>query len=247
MREPRAALVAAAVVAGLLLAPASARAEDEVDPRALEAERLAGAAHAAYERGAYGDALDLYLQASKVQPAAILLFDIAVLYDAHLGAPAIARDYYGRALAAPDLERSLAERAKARMAEIEGPRAPKAPARDVAERKAAPHAGWHPLRIAGVAAGAAGLLSLGATGVLAVVAKNKDAEAAGYCDGDRCTDARAIALTDDAKGLASVADVTFVAGAALVTAGVVLWLVAPSRAPKPASLGPRGAALGWAW
>jgi hypothetical protein len=92
----------------------------------------------------------------------------------------------------------------------------------------------HPLAVAGLATAGAGVLSLGVTGALALAAKSKDDEASGLCDGDRCTDPRALELTDDAKGLANAATATFVVGAVLVAGGIVLWLVAPKRNPSPA-------------
>ena len=70
----------------------------------------------------------------------------------------------------------------------------------------------------------------------------EDDEAAGLCNGDSCVDPRALALTNDAVGLATAANVAFAAGAVLIAAGVTLFVLSPSRAPSV-----RATARGLAW
>jgi len=213
-----------AIVALALSFSCLAYADDEVDPNALRAEKLAAEADTKQAAGAHAEAIELYQEANKTSPAAIFLFNIARLYDTKLGAPSLALDYYRRSVAAGDLEDALSNDARRRIAELEkkSDSTPPGKVEPPSER------GWHPLAIAGVASAGAGLLSLGTSGILALVAKSKDSDASAFCDGDRCTDARAIELTNDAEDLANAATVTFVIGAVLAAGGVVLWLVAPS-------------------
>lgn len=122
MREHRArlAVVAAALALAMMTASSSALADDEVDATSLRVEQLADDAFARAGRGAYKEALALYLQANDAAPSAALAFNIAWLYDKQLGAPALALDYYRRALAAPDVTRDLSARAEERIAALDG-------------------------------------------------------------------------------------------------------------------------------
>ena len=221
-----------AIVALVLSIARVAHADDEVDPNALRAEKMAAEADSRQASGAYAEAVDLYQEANKTSPAAVFLFNIARLYDAKLGAPSLAVEYYRRALAAGDLDDALSTTARTRIAELD-----KTEPKNPAKPNAPAERGWHPLAIAGVASAGAGLLSLGTSAILAVVAKSKDDDASAFCDGDRCTDARAIELTNDAEGLANAATATFVIGAVLAAGGVVLWLVAPSAKQAPLKSG----------
>jgi hypothetical protein len=83
----------------------------------------------------------------------------------------------------------------------------------------------------GVGMTVAGGLALGATGLLAYSAKSKDDRAEGRCPGDVC-DAEGLSLNRDARTLGDVATITFVAGAALTTAGVIVWLASSPAAPR---------------
>lgn len=239
----RRALGSLACASAIFVGEGVARAEDEIDPRSLEAEGLAGRAHEAWERGAFREALESYTAAYEVQPAAVLLFDIAVLYDEHLGAPALARDYYQRASVAIDAEPSLAARARERMARIDASRASLQAARPAPEKPKETR-GWHSLTVGGAVSLGAGALALGATTVLAIVAKNKDRDADAFCNGDRCTDQRGVDLANEASSLTTAGNVTFVVGTTLVATGVVLLLVAPSRSSRTASIPPF---TGYAW
>ncbi|NVL67851.1 hypothetical protein, partial [Escherichia coli] len=87
-----------------------------------------------------------------------------------------------------------------------------------------------PLRTWAILTGGTGLVALGIGVGFAVVAKTKDTQAGRYCDGDRCTDVRALTLTDEATSAATIANVAIVSGAVLIAGGVTLWLLAPRRA-----------------
>ena len=110
--------------------------------------------------------------------------------------------------------------------------------------------GTSPLRVAGLAAAAAGLVAIGVGTGFAVVAEAADRDAA--CDpSDLC---ELPERRRDAQRAGGVATVAFFAGAGLVLGGVVLALVAPPRraAPVALRLGPlvgshAGLALGGAF
>jgi serine/threonine-protein kinase len=217
--------------------PSGPSAADEVEERALEAERLAQRADERQRARAYAEAIELYERAYQASPSAVLSCNIAYLYDARLGAPRQAREHYARCVGAADVDDALAARAKQRLAALE---AADARAEHPGAGAETPARGWHPLKIAGVSAAGVGVALLATTAVLALVAKSKDDEAATFCDGDRCVDPRALTLTEDASGLASAANVTFVSGAILVAGGVAMWLLAP----KATRVSPRALTLG---
>jgi hypothetical protein len=82
---------------------------------------------------------------------------------------------------------------------------------------------WSPLRSAGVAVGAAGVLAMGASVILGFVAKNKDERAAQECPATGCNpDGKS--LNDDARRLGNIGTGVFFAGAIAIAAGVVLWV-----------------------
>ena len=236
MRRDR--LVAFALGAALIALAPTVRADDELDATTLRVEALADDAFAHASRGAYAEAVELYLQAHAASPAAPLAFDIAWLYDRHLAAPALALAWYRRVVASPDVTPDLASDAADRIASLEAANrastssagAARAPTDgDGVHGDAASRSTWSPLRTAAIVAGGAGLIALGIGTAFAVVAKNKDTQAGHYCDGDRCTDARALTLTDEATSAATVANVAVVTGAVLVAGAVTLWLLAPRR------------------
>jgi hypothetical protein len=199
---------------------ATAHAEDTIDPQSLRAEKLAADAEQKIAQGAYAEAVELYVEAENAQASAVLLCNIATLYDRHLAAKAPAVAYYKRCAASPDVESSLASHANARIAALETPPPPPPPAEKTE---------WPAMRTWALVAGGAGVIALGIGTGFALSAKSKDDDASKYCDGDRCTDARAITLTHDATSAAHVADALFVTGAVLIAGGVVLWLLAPSK------------------
>jgi hypothetical protein len=92
-----------------------------------------------------------------------------------------------------------------------------------------------PLAIAGIGTASAGALGLVIGSVFGVTAMSRKDTAA--CDGIDCRNAtpkRAQALRD-AQDAGNLSTIFFVAGGALVTTGVTLWLLAPSRVKASAS------------
>ena len=82
-------------------------------------------------------------------------------------------------------------------------------------------------KVVGIVVASVGVAGVGTGVVLGFVAKNQYDGAASHCQGSVC-DASGKQTTDSARGLANVATVVFVAGAAATVAGVVVWLTAPS-------------------
>jgi tetratricopeptide (TPR) repeat protein len=89
-------------------------------------------------------------------------------------------------------------------------------------------------RILGLSAGGAGLIAMGAGGVIALAARADYKEAfADHCDPSGLCDDVGYRATRDARSRANVATVIFGAGAAIAATGVVLYLTAPSGRGKP--------------
>ena len=223
---PKGRLGSVFVALALVLVAAPANADDEVDAAALRAEKLASDAESKAAAGEWQQAIDLYTAAYKESAAAVLLFDMAWIYDRHLHSEQEAVELYRRALDAGDLEPRLARLAENRIQEIRRLRSapedhplPPSPNRKEDGR-------WSTLKIGGVATAGVGVVAIGTSLVLGALAMSKDDEAAQFCNGDRCTDARALSLTEDATGLATGANVMFVTGAVLLAGGIVMWLVA---------------------
>jgi hypothetical protein len=239
MRDRRSSLATSAAFAIALAvtsATTSARAEDEIDASSLRAEKLADQAFGHVARGEYAQAVDLYVKANEAVPSAILSFDVAWLYDKSLASSLLALEWYRRALAMPDVTPELRARAAERITAIEAERA--ANGSVLAKRKVSPPPGgegqpadgsWSPLRTWAILAGGTGVVALGIGVGFAVVAKTKDTQAGRYCDGDRCTEPRALTLTDEATSAATIANVAVVTGAVFVAGGITLWLLAPRR------------------
>jgi serine/threonine-protein kinase len=89
------------------------------------------------------------------------------------------------------------------------------------------------LRTAGLVSAGAGVLTMGAGAVLGVIAARKNDQSLDECpeQPDRCTP-RGVALREDAQRYADWSTVGFAAGGGLIVTGVVLYIAAPSSAPK---------------
>lgn len=96
-------------------------------------------------------------------------------------------------------------------------------------------------RTVALAAGGAGIVALGVGTFFGVRAIGQSDDARSMCDPAQCTSRDAIARSDDAKSSATIANIAFVAGAALVITGIVLWSTAPRR--KPTAQSARGLLL----
>jgi hypothetical protein len=101
--------------------------------------------------------------------------------------------------------------------------APNKPVAVVASEPAAPGSTQRTL---GLVVGGAGLVGLGVGGVFGILAISKNG--ASDCNGTTCLTEEGEAASADAKSFASIADVAFIAGGALLATGAVLYFTAPS-------------------
>ena len=103
---------------------------------------------------------------------------------------------------------------------------------------APPAPSWSAQRKAGVAVGVVGLVGLGVGAAFGAVALSKWSSAKNdHCSGMPLTcDAMGVSLTSDAKSAATLSSATFIPGAALLAAGVVVFATAP-RGKAPATTG----------
>ena len=263
--------VLAAVVAGPLGGVAPGRAQQtpasatsssaaaSAAPAGKRAEDLAATAYDQQAAGKYADAIGSYLEAYKLSGASIILFNVAVIYDHRLHEDTLATEYYRRYLGSADADPELARKAtahlealaQAREAASQTPPPPAAAAPSSAPATvapppypvaaASPPEGGNGQRRAALVVGGVGLLALGATAVLSIVAKVQDGDANAYCNGSACTDQRGVDLARSSGDFATAATVTFISGAALLAAGVVIYLLTPSTHGAGARSALRGA------
>lgn len=212
------------------------------------AEGLAQEAFDAYARGEFLAAIALYKNAYQASPAALILFNIANIYDKKVGDKQQALTYYQRYLRSSDTEPGLVKRANERVdiihAEREAARSSQAealpPSRPVAPPTLTPMTSsaippppvarrGSRLRIVGLGIAAVGLGGLSLGGVYGFSARSKNDRASEMCNGSVCADPRGVTLTEDAHRAARISTVSFVVGGALVAGGIGLFIYAPSR------------------
>ncbi len=98
--------------------------------------------------------------------------------------------------------------------------------------------GWGTQKIVAVALGGAGVVSGVVSVVFTVSAASKKSDADKYCTGSACRDQRGVNLLSDARSAGNIATITGIAGIALVGAGVVVFLTAPSSSGTSVGLSP---------
>lgn len=103
---------------------------------------------------------------------------------------------------------------------------PPAPSDATADRGS----GWSTQRTIGLVVGGAGVVSAVVSGIFTASALSKKSDSQAYCNGGACTSQTGVSLLDDARSAGNVATITGIAGIALVGAGVVLFVTAPSGA-----------------
>jgi hypothetical protein len=96
-------------------------------------------------------------------------------------------------------------------------------------------------RIAAIVAGGAGGVAMAVSAGIGFAARSRFDESAIHCDKDLC-DQEGVDIRAGAKGTALAGTVVFIAGAATVGLGAVLWFTAPSAEPAAGAAG--GPALG---
>lgn len=106
--------------------------------------------------------------------------------------------------------------------------------------------GGSPLRTIGIVVGAAGVVTLGASGYFALHAKSLDSASKknNHCDANNTCDPTGLAKRHDAVSAANVATVTLVAGGVLTAAGVTLFILGKPKSVEAApAVGPHQAGL----
>ncbi len=125
-----------------------------------------------------------------------------------------------------------------------GPTATAAPTATVAPT-AEPPPGWSTGRTAGLVLGIAGLAGVGAGAAFGGVAASQFADAKALCPDVKCGDQGGVDKSKSAGAMADVSTGVFVAGGALLAAGVVLFLVSPSSAPAASGRASAPARTSW--
>jgi hypothetical protein len=232
------------------------------------AEAHASAAFEAYQRKEYVQAVSLYEQALSAAPnAALVLYNIARIYDVGLHSRGLAIDYYHRFIAAPGAAPEQILNARTRIAELEAAELAAvhqklaleaAPEREAAPPEAAVPAaprlarpslpapaelGWTSREVAAVAVGGVGLASVGVGAGYWLSARAKSDIWKRDCDGNACSTERAVNAAEAASRQFAVGAAALVAGGALMALGGVLWFVdfssgTPAEGPSSWSLSP---------
>ena len=111
-------------------------------------------------------------------------------------------------------------------------------------------------RVAGLVLGAAGLAGLGIGGYFGAVSWIRHDDAGSHCGANGC-DASGVSLRDDARRDGNAATVSFVAGGALLLAGIITYVTAPRSSASDARrsadarsvflIGPGGAVVRGVW
>lgn len=98
-------------------------------------------------------------------------------------------------------------------------------------------------RTLGIVAGGIGFAGLVVGTIFGLQVKPKADEANGSCAGNRCTQA-GVDIRNDARALATVSTISFIAGGVLLVGGAVLFFTAPSGRGRSATLAPMMAPAG---
>jgi tetratricopeptide (TPR) repeat protein len=237
--------------AGVVASPTAAHAQP-APTDAKAAEDLAQQAFDAYQKGDFGAAIALYKKAYQSSAAGVILFNIANIYDKKLKDKDSAADYYRKYLRSGDTEPELVKRASERLdtvrAEIEASKQAQQDERNATAsssrpgntsatpsltlsqpppRPSPPLAAKQKL---GIAAGIAGVVGLGVSGYFGYQAKQQNNRADKGCNGlTACPDNFGLDASNKAHTDATISTISFVAGAALVATGVVLYIYGPSK------------------
>jgi hypothetical protein len=205
-------------------------------------QTLTAAAEEAYGAGDYAGAVEKYLAAYEVIQTADVIYNVAYIYERHLGKPDLARTWYERILRDPAAKADLVTRSNERITAIdaraavastattrlgEGTPTQSAPAPTPAP---APAPSRRPSAAPWALTGAGGALVIGGVAVgLVARGTNQDFLAGqGGIDGMRD-------LSSQGKTQAAVADALWITGAVAAVAGLG-WGIAANTGPRPAAV-----------
>ncbi len=220
------------MVVAIALAATPAHADETRDktPKARALELFEQSARA-YREGRFQDAIDLLLEARRVKPEPVLLYNLGRAYEA-IGKPTEAADAYAAYLAEdPRAEDRLAIEGRIATLRAQAVQLDKAKNAAAAERRPPPEAEAEPESgpptIAPWIITGVGVVGLGTGVAFALVAGSRHSAAAGE---PRQVEAQQ--KQDQAKTFATGATIAFVAGGVVTAAGLT-WLgiraFAPSR------------------
>lgn len=225
-------------------------------------EQLANQAYQLHEQGKYAESIATYLKAYEISRASEILFNVATIYDRKLHERELAADYYRRYIRTPDPNPELVKRATERLTTLKkelddeeaqrnanppptaAPTAAPAPAAS-APASGAPAStepvddgsaqrGWH---TAGIVTGAVGLAGVTASMILGSLAKSSNDKANSECSGAVCSSQQGVSDARDAGTFATASTVTFIAGMAMLVAGVTMYIAAPSSSGSASGSG----------
>lgn len=238
------------------LSPAALAEEAAVTGKAAVAfsERRAAEAFQAYSRSDYAAAVALYLEAYEAAPNGSILYNVARIYDTKLADRALAINFYRRYIADPgghpdlivianqrlhelrDAQLALANPPDERATAAAGtkPRVGGSPsaARDGSQER---RDGWSAGRWAGVAIGAVGVAGIGVGGGFGLAARSKANTAKGLCNGNACTSQVGVDAALAARTDATISNIGFAGGAALLATGVAVFVLGGDRENEPGS------------
>jgi tetratricopeptide (TPR) repeat protein len=246
-------LVAASIYSPSVLADDTAAA----DPSSVsQSERRAADAFAAYNRKEYAAAIALYLEAYDAAPSGSILYNIARIYDLKLHNRPSAIAFYRRYVADPSAQGDLIDVSNQRLRELRNAEigiervaddgsvrtdGGTARRRDALPRAAhdageEPRGRWSTLRWTGVALGAVGLVGVGVGGGFGLAAMSRASTAKDQCDGNACVSQQGVDAARTARSDASVANVGFIGGGALLLSGAALYFLGGEKAGEESPL-----------
>ncbi|MCC6625516.1 MAG: hypothetical protein IT385_30030 [Deltaproteobacteria bacterium] len=247
-----------ALALGAMLAGASVPAARAADPPPAAADpaarfkELSARAEAAFQARQHQAAIDLYLEAYGVLPSPDVLYNIAYLYDRHLGKLELAQDFYRRVIREPNSSKEITELSMKRLGEIDAklearakvldggpatsapPTAPPTGAGGVVDRPAPPPddgPGAAPWILIGT-----GTAAIVGGAVMALVASSTHDDYGRLAAATELDDKRA--TEDSGRSQALVADVLGIGGGVLVATGIIVYLAESSGARGAGSVSP---------
>jgi tetratricopeptide (TPR) repeat protein len=260
------------VAVSVHVAPTRADDLDLDEPRATTAERpsevaraedYAAQAYDAYSQQDYASAVSLYRMALDAASSPDIIYNLARIYDTKLKDRPHAMEFYSRYTQDPGADPARAKVAASRLAALQelsriqsGAARPSTnhavPARPEAAappaRTARSSSGVSGLTIASVIIGAIGLGGVGLGVAYGLDAKTKADVSHAMCSGNLCRTSRGVEITRQASNAATLSNIGFIAGGALVATSITLLIIGASRsdeAPLTAYVAPQGAGAQW--
>lgn len=217
-------------------------------------EQRAAEAFQAYSKNDYVRAVALYMQAYESAPSGSILYNVARIYDMKLGDRPLAISFYRRYIANPGAHTELIVDANQRLRELretelvatkaeadsnKGETAHLVETRPVqhgqgGDREGS-HSGWSKAQRMGVVLGALGLAGIGVGVGFGLAAMSRASTANEMCQGNACASQRGVDAANGARREATISNIGFAAGGALLVTGGVFYLLGVEANPSPTS------------